>query len=45
MLNAMAKAAVDVAPPGAARHMPVVLGILSMPLTQLSQYTRKIVKD
>ena len=35
MLTAMAKAAVDVAPPSAARHMPVVLGILSMPLTLL----------
>ncbi len=35
MLAAMAKAAVDVAPPGAARHMPIVLSILSMPLTLL----------
>jgi CitMHS family citrate-Mg2+:H+ or citrate-Ca2+:H+ symporter len=35
MLTAMAKAAVDIAPPGAARHMPVVLGVLSMPLTLL----------
>jgi citrate-Mg2+:H+ or citrate-Ca2+:H+ symporter, CitMHS family len=35
MLTAMAKAAVQIAPHGAARHMPVVLGILSMPLTLL----------
>ena len=35
MLTAMAKAAVAVAPHGAARHMPVVLGVLSMPLTLL----------
>ncbi len=35
MLTAMAKAAVEIAPHGAARHLPVVLGILSMPLTLL----------
>ena len=35
MLTAMAKAAVDIAPHGAVRHMPVVLGVLSMPLTLL----------
>jgi CitMHS family citrate-Mg2+:H+ or citrate-Ca2+:H+ symporter len=35
MLTAMAKAAVDIAPHGAARHMPVVLAVLSMPLTLL----------
>ncbi len=35
MLTAMAKAAVEIAPRGAARHMPVMLGILSMPLTLL----------
>jgi CitMHS family citrate-Mg2+:H+ or citrate-Ca2+:H+ symporter len=35
MLTAMAKAAVDVAPHDAARHLPVVLAVLSMPLTLL----------
>ncbi len=35
MLTAMAKAAVDIAPHGAARHMPVALAVLSMPLTLL----------
>jgi len=35
MLAAMAKAAVDLVPYGTARHMPVMLGILSMPLTLL----------
>jgi CitMHS family citrate-Mg2+:H+ or citrate-Ca2+:H+ symporter len=35
MLTAMANAAVNVAPPGAARHMPIVLAVLSMPLTLL----------
>jgi CitMHS family citrate-Mg2+:H+ or citrate-Ca2+:H+ symporter len=35
MLNAMAKAAVEIAPHQAARHMPVLLGVLSMPLTLL----------
>ncbi len=35
MLSAMAKASVDVAPAGAARHIPVVLAVLSMPLTLL----------
>jgi len=35
MLTAMAKAAVDLVPPGTARHMPVMLGVLSMPLTLL----------
>jgi len=33
MLAAMAKAAVNVTPPGAAHHLPIVLAILSMPLT------------
>jgi citrate-Mg2+:H+ or citrate-Ca2+:H+ symporter, CitMHS family len=35
MLSAMAKASVDLAPAGAARHIPVVLAVLSMPLTLL----------
>lgn len=35
MLAAMAKSAVDFAPPGAARHLPFVLGLLSMPLSLL----------
>ena len=35
MLAAMARVAVEIAPHGAARHMPVVLGIVSMPLTLL----------
>jgi CitMHS family citrate-Mg2+:H+ or citrate-Ca2+:H+ symporter len=35
MLTAMAKAAVAVTPQGAARHLPVVLAVLSMPLTLL----------
>jgi CitMHS family citrate-Mg2+:H+ or citrate-Ca2+:H+ symporter len=33
MLAAMAKAAVGAAPAGAARHFPVVLGLLAMPLS------------
>lgn len=33
MLTAMAKSAVDIAPHGAAHHMPFVLALLSMPLT------------
>jgi CitMHS family citrate-Mg2+:H+ or citrate-Ca2+:H+ symporter len=35
MLPAMAKSAVDLVPHGTARHMPVMLGVLSMPLTLL----------
>lgn len=35
MLAAMAKAAVEIAPHGAARHLPIVLAVLSMPLTLL----------
>ena len=35
MLTAMAKASVDVGARRAARHMPVVLAVLSMPLTLL----------
>jgi len=35
MLTAMAAAAVSVVPPGLASHMPVVLGILAMPLSML----------
>lgn len=35
MLAAMAKASVEMAPLGAARHLPVVLAVLSMPLTLL----------
>jgi CitMHS family citrate-Mg2+:H+ or citrate-Ca2+:H+ symporter len=35
MLSALAHAAVDVTSPGLARHIPVVLGILSMPLSLL----------
>jgi len=35
MLTAMASAAVSVVPPGLASHMPVVLGILAMPLSML----------
>ncbi len=35
MLAAMAKSAVDFAPPGAEHHLPFVLGLLSMPLSLL----------
>lgn len=35
MLNAMAAAAVHLLPPGAARHIPVLLGAVSMPLSLL----------
>ncbi len=35
MLAAMARASVEIAPSGAARHLPVVLAVLSMPLTLL----------
>ncbi len=35
MLAAMAKAAVAAAPPGASRHLPFILGLLSMPLSLL----------
>jgi CitMHS family citrate-Mg2+:H+ or citrate-Ca2+:H+ symporter len=35
MLSAMARAAVDVTSPGVAAHIPVVLGVLSMPLSLL----------
>ena len=35
MLAAMAMAAVEISPRGAAQHMPVVLAVLSMPLTLL----------
>jgi citrate-Mg2+:H+ or citrate-Ca2+:H+ symporter, CitMHS family len=35
MLGAMAKSAVDFAPPGAARHLPFILGLVSMPLSLL----------
>lgn len=35
MLDAMAKSAVDFAPAGAARHLPFVLGLISMPLSVL----------
>lgn len=35
MLDAMAKAAVTAAPAGLGRHLPVVLGLLSMPLSLL----------
>jgi CitMHS family citrate-Mg2+:H+ or citrate-Ca2+:H+ symporter len=35
MLSAMAAAAVSVTPPGAAAHIPVVLGVLAMPLSLL----------
>jgi CitMHS family citrate-Mg2+:H+ or citrate-Ca2+:H+ symporter len=35
MLNAMATAAVAFIPPGMASHIPVVLGVLSMPLSLL----------
>ncbi len=35
MLTAMASAAVSVVPPGLASHIPVLLGILSMPLSLL----------
>jgi CitMHS family citrate-Mg2+:H+ or citrate-Ca2+:H+ symporter len=35
MLTAMAKSAVDFAPPGAAKHLPFILGLLSMPLSLL----------
>jgi CitMHS family citrate-Mg2+:H+ or citrate-Ca2+:H+ symporter len=35
MLNAMARAAVAQVPPGAGQHIPVVLGVLSMPLSLL----------
>jgi CitMHS family citrate-Mg2+:H+ or citrate-Ca2+:H+ symporter len=35
MLAAMARAAVEISPRGATRHMPVVLAVLSMPLTLL----------
>jgi CitMHS family citrate-Mg2+:H+ or citrate-Ca2+:H+ symporter len=35
MLSAMAKAAVDIVPTSAARHIPLALGLLSMPLSLL----------
>ena len=35
MLTAMASAAVGAVPPGAATHIPAVLGVLSMPLSLL----------
>jgi citrate-Mg2+:H+ or citrate-Ca2+:H+ symporter, CitMHS family len=35
MLTAMAKAAVGFAPPGSGAHLPVVLGVISMPLSLL----------
>jgi CitMHS family citrate-Mg2+:H+ or citrate-Ca2+:H+ symporter len=35
MLSAMANAAVNAAPTGAARHFPFILGLLSMPLSLL----------
>jgi len=35
MLDAMAKAAVGVTPPGAGRHLPFVMGLVSMPLSVL----------
>jgi CitMHS family citrate-Mg2+:H+ or citrate-Ca2+:H+ symporter len=35
MLTAMAKAAVGFAPPGSGAHLPVVLGLVSMPLSLL----------
>jgi CitMHS family citrate-Mg2+:H+ or citrate-Ca2+:H+ symporter len=35
MLGAMAKAAVGYVPPGMARHIPVVMGLVSMPLSLL----------
>ncbi len=35
MLSAMAHAAVGIASPGVAAHIPVVLGVLSMPLSLL----------
>jgi CitMHS family citrate-Mg2+:H+ or citrate-Ca2+:H+ symporter len=35
MLTAMAKAAVALAPPGSGAHLPVVLGVISMPLSLL----------
>jgi CitMHS family citrate-Mg2+:H+ or citrate-Ca2+:H+ symporter len=35
MLAAMAKAAVALAPPGSGAHLPVVLGVISMPLSLL----------
>ena len=35
MLAAMAKAAVALAPPGSGAHLPVVLGVMSMPLSLL----------
>jgi len=35
MLDAMAKSAVAFAPAGAARHLPFVLGLISMPLSVL----------
>ena len=33
MLDAMAKSAIAFAPPGGARHLPVMLGVVSMPLS------------
>jgi citrate-Mg2+:H+ or citrate-Ca2+:H+ symporter, CitMHS family len=35
MLDAMTKAAVNLTPPGAGRHLPFVLGLISMPLSLL----------
>jgi CitMHS family citrate-Mg2+:H+ or citrate-Ca2+:H+ symporter len=35
MLTAMAKAAVALAPPGSGAHLPVTLGVISMPLSLL----------
>ncbi len=35
MLDAMAKSAIRFAPPGAGRHLPFVLGLVSMPLSVL----------
>ncbi len=33
MLDAMAKSAVNLAPPGAGHHLPFVMGLISMPLS------------
>ncbi len=35
MLDAMAKSAVNLAPPGAGHHLPFVMGLISMPLSVL----------
>ena len=35
MLDAMAKSAVALVPPGAGRHLPLLMGVVSMPLSVL----------